>query len=145
MGNFVDMGHLADTKSSAQLMMTLMVVVSATGILWSIMLLRKARDWRMGLLTVLMGLVPIYQTVALFTETGILTVTAAAQIRAFVDLTINVLFLIAVFLLEFALEERRSVQLQLRVLEEPLMIEKPQGRSFKERLQRYARRGTENA
>ena len=107
------------------MLVVLMLAVSLVGIVWCVLLLRRARDWQMSVLTIMMGLVPVYQTVALMTEMGVLQSSMATQIRAFVDLIINLLFLIAVFLLQFAMEKKHSAEVRLRVLEQPLTTERP--------------------
>lgn len=117
-----EVSHSESLRGNVQTLVVLMILVSMMGVLWAVLLLRRARDWRTGLLTALMALVPLYQTVAVFTETGIWTFSSAAQIKAYVDLTINVLFLVAVFLLEFMMEKRHSAEVRLRVIEPGLTI-----------------------
>ncbi len=114
----------AQWHGSVQTLVALMVLISMVGVLWAVLLLRRARDWRITLLTVVLALVPIYQTVVYTTEAGIWTFSAALQFKVFADLAINVLFLIAVFLLEFAIEKRYSAEVRARVLEPGLTIER---------------------
>ncbi len=71
----------------------------------------------MRILTALLGLMPIYQTVSAAIETGFVHFPPAARWRMVSDLTINVLFLLSVFLLEFAVEEGHKTKVQLRVME----------------------------
>ncbi|MCX6620390.1 MAG: hypothetical protein NTY38_04815 [Acidobacteria bacterium] len=96
---------------------TVLTLVSALGVVWSVQLLRRARDWPMRILTALLGLMPIYQTICAAIETGYVQFPPAARWRMVSDLTINVLFLLSVFLLEFAIEEGHKTKVQLRVME----------------------------
>ena len=113
----VDLAHLETLRGSVQTLIVLMVLVSLVGMLWAVLLLRRARDWRIAVLTVVMAIVPVYQTIAVLTETGVWTFSAAVQVKAYVDLAINVLFLVAVFLLEFSMEKRYSAEVRLRVMD----------------------------
>ena len=121
-----EFARAAQWRGSMQTLVVIMVLISILGVLWAVMLLRRARDWRIALLTIVMALVPIYQTMVFTTEAGIWTFSAAMQLKAFVDLAINVLFLLAVFLLEFAIEKRYSAEVRARVLEPGLTIERHQ-------------------
>lgn len=117
----VDLAHLETLRGSVQTLIVLMVLVSLVGMLWAVLLLRRARDWRIAVLTVVMAIVPVYQTIAVLTETGVWTFSAAVQVKAYVDLAINVLFLVAVFLLEFSMEKRYSAEVRLRVMDPGLL------------------------
>ncbi len=121
-----ELARAAQWRGSVQTLVVLMVLISILGVLWAVMLLRRARDWRITLLTIVMALVPIYQTMVYTTEIGIWNFSAATQFKVFADLLINVLFLIAVFLLEFAIEKRYSAEVRARVLEPGLTIERHQ-------------------
>jgi hypothetical protein len=103
-------------------------LVSTMGIIWSVILLRRARDWSMRLLTMVLGLMPLYQTIAACTEAGLWRLEAVGRLKTMVDLVINVLFLLSIFLLEFAIDQRNRAQMQLRVLESnlPVVVEKSQ-------------------
>jgi hypothetical protein len=94
-----------------------LAIVSIPGIMWSVFLLRRATDWPMRLLTLLLGAMPLYQTVAAAIDTGLWQFAAASQVRVAVDLAINVLFLFSIFLLEFAMDKNRKAQVHLRVIE----------------------------
>lgn len=105
------------TVSPQMTVVTVLALVSALGVVWSIQLLRRARDWPMRILTALLGLMPIYQTLSAAIETGFVHFPPAARWKMVSDLTINVLFLLSVFLLEFAVEEGHKTKVQLRVME----------------------------
>lgn len=105
------------TVSSQLTAVAALVPVSALGVVCCVHLLRRAPNWPVRILTVLLGLMPIYQTVSLAIETGYLGFPPAAQWRMVSDLTINVLFLCSVFLLERAAEQGHKARVQLRVME----------------------------
>jgi hypothetical protein len=97
-----------------------LALVSLLGVVWAVQLMCRARDWPMRLLTALLGLMPIYQTVSAAIETGVVAFPQAARWRMVSDLVINVLFLLSVFLLEFAVEDAHKAKVQLRVMESVL-------------------------
>lgn len=105
------------TVSSQLTAVAILVPVSVLGVVWSIHLLRRAPDWPVRILTAILGLMPIYQTLSLAIETGFLSFPPAARWRTVSDLMINVLLLCSLFLLEFAVEQGHKARVQLRVME----------------------------
>ena len=103
-----------------QMIVIVLSIVSFIGLMWAGLLIRRVHDWPLRLLAITLGVMPLYQTFAACAELGMLTPTAATRIKSLVDLSVNVLFLVSIFVLEFAIDERNKTQVQLRVLEQPL-------------------------
>jgi transcriptional regulator with XRE-family HTH domain len=92
------------------------------GLIWSIVLWRRARDWSMRLLALLLGIMPVYQVLLTAIESGSLNVPGVNQLRNLVDLGVNVVFLFCIFLLEFAINQRNRADLQLRMMESNVTV-----------------------
>ena len=50
------------------LVLIISIVIRLLAMVWSIVLLRRVRDWRMGFLTVMLGLMVLRQTLTVLTE-----------------------------------------------------------------------------
>ncbi|MCC7499107.1 MAG: hypothetical protein IT160_16100 [Bryobacterales bacterium] len=107
-----------------------LALVSVLGVVCSIHLLRRAPDWPVRILTILLGLMPIYHTISAAVETRVIYFPTADRWRIVSDLTINVLLLISIFLLEFSVEEGRKFRVQLRVMEAAAAVGSPASRPF---------------
>ena len=105
--------------------MTLVVILSlitVLGLIWSIVLLRHARDWPMRLLAILLGLSPVYQTVAACRDAGVWNASMAGHWKTLLDLVINAAFLFCLYLLHSAIERVRKAEVQIRLMERPLVL-----------------------
>jgi len=96
--------------------MSLILVISITIRLaamgWSIVLLRRIRDWRIGLMTAMFGLMALRQVLTLLNVKESWTISATAQPAELPGLVVSILaFLVAVFLGRFisqAVENRET-------------------------------------
>lgn len=100
----------------------LLSAICIPGLIWSIDLWRRARDMAMRLLALLLGLMPIYQTLLSAIERGSLSVPGAYHLRNVIDLAVNVVFLFSIFLLEYAIEQRNRADLKLRMMESNVTV-----------------------
>ena len=77
---------------------------------WSVVLLQRTRDWRMGFLTVMLGLMAIRQILTLSETMESWSILAASQATEFPGLVVSVLTFLAVFFLERILIERKRTE-----------------------------------
>jgi|GEM_PF-2454676 len=100
----------------------LLSAICIPGLIWSIDLWRRARDMAMRLLALLLGLMPVYQTLLSAIESGSLPAPGVYQLRNVIDLAVNVVFLFSIFLLEYAIEQRNRADLKLRMMESNVTV-----------------------
>jgi hypothetical protein len=100
----------------------ILIAICIPGLIWSIVLWRRARDRSMRILALLLGIMPIYQVILTLIEKGSLQVPGVSQLRNLVDLGVNVVFLFSIFLLEYAIDQRNRTDLQLRMLESNVTV-----------------------
>lgn len=100
----------------------ILIAICIPGLIWSIVLWKRARDRSMRILALLLGIMPIYQVILTLIEKGSLQVPGVTQLRNLVDLGVNVVFLFSIFLLEYAIEQRNRTDLQIRMLESNVTV-----------------------
>ena len=94
---------------SAILSLSIAIHLVATG--WSIVLLRRMRDWRMGFLTAMLGLMALRQTMTLLTEMESRAISIGSHTIELAGLVVSIMALLAVFCLERVITERtRAVE-----------------------------------
>ena len=94
-----------------------LVVVDLVGLIWSIILIRRARDWRARIIAVALGGMPIYQTIAMVLDSSIKIHPVLETLRMSIDLVVNALFLFLLYLLELAISTERRLGVRLRMAE----------------------------
>jgi len=82
---------------------------------WSIVLLRRIRDWRMGFLTVMLGLMALRQALTLLTENESWTFFIAGHLKELPGLIVSTMAFLTVFYLERIVSERKRAE---KVLQE---------------------------
>ncbi len=100
----------------------ILIAICIHELIWRIVLWRRARDRSMRILTLLLGLMPVYQVVLTLIEKGSLQVPGVSQLKNLVDLGVNVVFLFSIFLLEYAIDQRNRTDLQIRMLESNVTV-----------------------
>lgn len=100
----------------------ILIAICIPGLIWSIVLWRRARDRSMRILALLLGIMPVYQVILTLIEKGSLQVPGVSQLRNLVDLGVNVVFLFSIFLLEYAIDQRNRTDLQIRMLESNVTV-----------------------
>lgn len=100
----------------------ILIAICIPGLIWSIVLWKRARDRSMRILALLLGIMPVYQVILTLIEKGSLQVPGVSQLRNLVDLGVNVVFLFSIFLLEYAIDQRNRTDLQIRMLESNVTV-----------------------
>ncbi len=91
------------------LVLSIGIRLVATG--WSIVLLRRVRDWRMGFLTVMLALMAVRPGLALWSEHGGPALPLLNSLTELPGLMVSLLaFLAVIFLARFVQEERRTTE-----------------------------------
>lgn len=103
------------------LILVLSIVIRLLAMGWSVVLLRRVQDWRMGFLTVMLGLMALRQTLTLLTTSQPLAPSVAGLMSELPGLGVSVLALLAVFFLECLLR----IENTHRLVEAPEKRSKP--------------------
>ncbi len=94
--------------------MSLILIVSITIRLvamgWSIALLRRMRDWRIGFLTVGLGLMAMRQILTLLTEKESWTISITGHITELPGLVVSIIAFLVVFFMERIISERKRAE-----------------------------------
>jgi PAS domain S-box-containing protein len=102
--------------------MSLIIILSITIRLaamgWSIVLLRRMRDWRMGFLTAMLGLMALRQTLTLLMTRESWSISFTAQATEMPGLVVSILAFAAVIFLERIIMEEEKVKKEMRESEE---------------------------
>ncbi len=92
--------------------MSLILLISITirlfALGWSIVLLRRIRDWRMGVLSVMLALMALRQILTLWEHSQSVTSSVTSQITELPGLAVSVLAFLAVIFVERVIIERQQ-------------------------------------
>ncbi|MCF6290934.1 MAG: ATP-binding protein [Desulfobacterales bacterium] len=94
------------------LIVSIMIRLAAMG--WSIVLLRRARDWRMGFLTMMLGLMALRQILTLLTQKESWAVSVSGHLTELPALLVGIMAFLAVFFLERIISEQKRAGRELR-------------------------------
>ena len=87
----------------------------------SIVLLRRIRNWYMGFLTVLLGLMIVRQLLALLTENEPWKISVTDNLVEFPGLVVSIMVFLAIFILERIVSERKQAKDHIQHLQSVLM------------------------
>jgi len=90
-------------------------------ILWCILLTRRQRNGLDKLLTGLLGLIAIYQSLRILSDSGLATFARFRTLEGWVDLISACLYLLAAFILKTSSINRAATQVHLRLVEAELV------------------------
>jgi len=94
------------------------IVIRLVAMGWSIVPLRRTKDWRMGFLTVMLGLMATRQILTLTTEkSGVFSLTGPWAVEL-PGLVVSIMAFITVFFLDRMLTERKQIDKAMRESEE---------------------------
>jgi len=96
------------------LILIVSIIIRLTAMGFSIVLLRRSRDWRMGFLTVMLGLMALRQLFPLLMEKESWTVSLTAQITELPGLIVSVMAFLTIFFLERIITERKQTKRELQ-------------------------------
>ncbi len=95
------------------LVLVISILIRLVAMMWSVVLMRRIRDWRMGFLTVMLGLMTISQTLTLFAEKWSWSVSFGSA-SGLPGLLISIMAFLTVFSLERIITERKRIEEALR-------------------------------
>ncbi len=96
------------------LILLLSILIRLIALCWSFVLVRRTRDWRMGFLSVMVGLMATRQILTLVTEARSLELSLTTHTTELPGLAVSAMALLTVFFLERMLRDRKQVEDQLR-------------------------------
>ncbi len=96
------------------LILVLSILLRLAALSWGIALIRRLRDWRMGLLCVMVGLMALRQILTLLAAGPSWTISATANVDELPGLFVSIFALLAVLVLERIIAEHRQVAESLR-------------------------------
>ena len=96
------------------LILIISIVIRLLAMVWSIVLLRRMRDWRMGFLTVLLGLMVLRQTLTVLTEKESWAIFVAGQTIEFPGLLVSIMAFLSVFFLGRIITKRQQADKELQ-------------------------------
>ncbi len=94
------------------------IIIRLVAMGWSIVLLRSMRNWRMGFLTVMLGLMALRQTLTLLTEREAWVIYVTGLTAELPGLIVSIMTFLAIFFLERAISEQRRARQALQESEE---------------------------
>lgn len=92
------------------LILIVSIIVRLMALLWSVVAYRRVRDWRMGFLTVMLGLMTLRQALTLFTQRSSWTISWTGHQTEIPGLLVSIMALLAVIFLERMLTEREKTE-----------------------------------
>ena len=101
---------------SLNLIVSILIRLFALG--WSIYLMRRVRDWRIGFLSVMLALMATRQTLTLITESQSWHISVTGHATELPGLVVSIMALLAVLFLDRVLTEHRRTEEALRASEE---------------------------
>ena len=102
------------------LVLILSIAIRLVAMSWSIFLLRHIRDWRMGFLTAMLGLMALRQTLTLLTARESWAISIAGHTTELPGLAVSVMGLLAILFLNRMLMDRKQAEDELRKYREQL-------------------------
>ncbi|MFQ5791800.1 MAG: ATP-binding protein [Acidobacteriota bacterium] len=90
------------------LILIISILVRGVGLGWSIVLVRRLRDWRMGFLSAMLALMALRQILTLVAESESWSLSVTGHTRELPGLAVSILALLAVLFLARILSERRE-------------------------------------
>ena len=96
------------------LILIVSIMIRLAAMAWSIVLLRRVRDWRMGFLTMMLGLMVLRQTLTLLTQKESWAVSVTGHLTELPALLVGIMAFLAVFFLERIISERKRAEQELQ-------------------------------
>ncbi len=96
------------------LILIVSVMIRLVAMSISIVLLRIIPDWRMGFLTVMLGLMALCQTFTLLTEKASWSISVTSHATELPGLIVSIMAFLAVFYLERIFTERKRAEKELQ-------------------------------
>jgi len=90
------------------------IAIRLLAMAWSIDLLRRMKDWRMGFLTLMLGLMVLRQTLTVLKEKESWALFIAGHIIEFPGLLVSIMAFLAVFFLRRIITERQQAEKELQ-------------------------------
>ncbi len=90
------------------------ILIRLVALGWSMAMLRRLRDWRMGFLTVMLALMALRQILTLLSEREFWAISITGHVTELPGLAVSVMAFLAVFFLERVLSERKRAEDNLR-------------------------------
>ena len=100
------------------LILSFSIIIRLVAMGWSIILLRSMRNWRMGFLTVMLGLMAMRQTLTLLTEKESWVIYVTGLTAELPGLIVSIMTFLAIFFLERSITEQRRARQALQESEE---------------------------
>ncbi len=102
------------------LILIVSIMIRLLAMAWSLVLLRRVRDWRMGFLTMMLGLMALRQILTLLTqkESWAVLVTTGHLVTELPALLVGIMAFLAVFFLERIISERKRAEQMIREREQ---------------------------
>jgi PAS domain S-box-containing protein len=92
------------------LVLIISILIRLVAAVWSVVLLRQIRDWRMGFLTVMLGLMALRQTLTLLEERVSWNISMTGDATEIPGLVVSFMAFLAVFFLERIIRERKRAE-----------------------------------
>ena len=102
------------------LILIISILIRLIAMAWSIVLLSRTRDGRMGFLTVLLALMATRQTFTLLETRESLIISITAQATELPGLIVSVMAFLAVFFVENFITERKRAEARIQHLQSVL-------------------------
>lgn len=96
------------------LILIVSILIRLVALAWSLVLLRRLRDWRMGFLTAMLALMALRQTLSLLTESESWSLSVTGQLTELPGLLVSIAALLAVVFLGNILAERERAEESIR-------------------------------
>jgi PAS domain S-box-containing protein len=92
------------------LVLIISILIRLVAAVWSVVLLRQIRDWRMGFLTVMLGFMAMRQTLTLLEERVSWQISVTGHMTEIPGLVVSFMAFLAVFFLERIITERKRAE-----------------------------------
>ena len=103
------------------LIITISILIRLVAMAWSIVLLRQIKDWRMGFLSIMLGLMALRQILAFWNTRESWSFVVTGQVSEFPGLIVSLMALISVYFLKHILSEHKLTNENLTKLTEQLL------------------------
>ncbi len=100
------------------LILIVSIIIRLTAMVWSVILLRRVKDWRMGFLTAMLGLMALRQTLTLLAEKESWDIIVTGHATELPGLAVSIIAFLFVFFLEHSIIAWRQAERVLHESEE---------------------------
>jgi diguanylate cyclase (GGDEF)-like protein/PAS domain S-box-containing protein len=95
------------------MLLVISILIRLAAMWWSVLLLRQLRDWRMGFLTIMLGLMALRQIFTLWNTHESWTLVVTGQATELPGLIVSIMAFLAVFFLKDMLVERKQLDAKI--------------------------------